>query len=141
MKLKQILLIALWILILANAKAQTGVVKGTITDANTKETLIGATVVLQGTTKGTITDFDGNYRIDKIAAGSYNLIISYISYDNQTVRAEVTLGSELVVDVELKSASVDIDEVKVVAKRRDDRNSCLADRSADLVELRPLRGG
>ena len=112
-------MIASWMIISIVGKSQTGVIKGIITDANTKETLIGATVSIQGTTKGASTDFDGNYRIDKIKAGSYNLVISYISYDNQIIRAEVAEGKETVLNFELKSASVDIDEVKVVAKRRD----------------------
>ncbi|MDD2305134.1 MAG: TonB-dependent receptor [Prolixibacteraceae bacterium] len=119
MKLKQILLFAFWMIVAIAGKSQTGVIKGTITDANTKESLIGATVVIQGTAKGASSDFDGNFRIDNVKAGSYNLVISYISYDNQIVRAEVTEGKETVLNFALKSASVDIDEVKVVAKRRD----------------------
>jgi len=118
-KLKQILLVAVWMIIGVTAQAQTGVIKGTVTDANTKETLIGATVALQGTTNGAITDFDGNFRIEKVSAGSYNLVISYISYDNQIIRVEVTNGNESAINVELKPASVDIEEVQVVAKRRD----------------------
>lgn len=119
MRLKQILLLTVWILCSLNAMSQTGIIKGTVIDANTKETLIGATVALQGTTNGAITDFDGNFRIEKVAAGNYNLVISYISYDNQIIRVEVGNGSETVVNVELKPATVDIEEVQVVAKRRD----------------------
>jgi len=63
--------------------------------------LIGATVSIQGTTKGASTDFDGNYRIEKVKAGTYNLVISYISYDNQIVRAEVAEGKETVLNFEL----------------------------------------
>lgn len=99
--------------------AQTGIIKGTVSDANTKETLIGATVALQGTTNGAITDFDGNFRIEKVAKGSYNLVVSYISYDNTIVRIEVTGSTDPEVNIELKPASVDIEEVQVVAKRRE----------------------
>ncbi|HET6559577.1 MAG TPA: TonB-dependent receptor [Prolixibacteraceae bacterium] len=98
---------------------QNGTIKGTIMDAKTKETLIGASVTLQGTTKGTISDFDGNFVIDKVAKGNYNLIISYISYDNQIIRTEVKDEGEITINIELKPASLDIEEVKVVAKRRD----------------------
>ncbi len=119
MKLKQILLLAFCMIVAIAGKSQTGIIKGTITDANTKESLIGATVVIQGTAKGASSDFDGNFHIDNVKAGSYNLVISYISYDNQIVRAEVAEGKETELNFELKSASLDIDEVKVVAKRRD----------------------
>lgn len=119
MKLRQILLLAFLTIAAITGKAQTGVIKGIISDANTNESLIGATVVIQGTSKGASTDFDGNFQIDKVKAGSYNLVVSYISYDNQIIRAEVSDGKETVINVALKSASLDIDEVKVVAKRRD----------------------
>jgi outer membrane cobalamin receptor len=119
MKLKQILALAFMMIVAIAGKSQTGVIKGTITDANTKESLIGATVVIQGTSKGASTDFDGNFQIDKVKSGTYNLVVSYISYDNQILRAEVAEGKETVINIALKSASLDIDEVKVVAKRRD----------------------
>lgn len=119
MRLKQILLLTALIFCSLAVMSQTGIIKGTVIDANTKETLIGATVALQGTTSGAITDFDGNFRIEKVAAGNYNLVISYISYDNQIIRVEVGNSSETVVNVELKPATVDIEEVQVVAKRRD----------------------
>ena len=115
----RLLLVAVSLILSFSGFAQNGIIKGTITDANTKETLIGATVALQGTTKGAISDFDGNYKIDKVAKGSYNLVISYISYDNQIIRVELTDESEKTINIELKPASVDIDEVQVVAKRRD----------------------
>ncbi len=61
--------------------AQSGSVEGTITDAKTGETLIGCNVLMQGTTKGTVTDLDGHYVLDNLSAGIYNLVVSYISYD------------------------------------------------------------
>lgn len=119
MNMKRFLPVAFLLISSLIGTAQVGVIKGTITDANTKETLIGATVALQGTVKGAITDFDGNFLIDKVEKGSYNLVISYISYDNQIIRTEVTDGGETLVNIELKPASLDIEEVQVVAKRRD----------------------
>lgn len=119
MNLKQRLLLVFAILISIVGKSQTGIIKGMITDSNTKESLIGATVVIQGTTKGASTDFDGNYQIDKVKAGTYNLVVSYISYDNQIIRVDVAEGKETVLNIALKSATLNIDEVKVTAKRRD----------------------
>jgi Outer membrane receptor proteins, mostly Fe transport len=119
MNLKQIALLASLLIISIVGKSQSGLIKGTITDANTKESLIGATVVIQGTSKGASTDFDGNYQLDKVKAGSYNLVISYISYDNQIIRLDVVEGKETVLNIALKSATLNIDEVKVTAKRRE----------------------
>ena len=64
--------------------AQT-VISGTVTDA-TGETVIGATVMEKGTSNGTITDLDGNFKIN-VAAGK-TLVISYIGYETQEVAAK-----------------------------------------------------
>ncbi len=119
MKFKNFLTAIAFMLLSTVGMTQTGVIRGTIADANTKETLIGATVALQGTSNGAITDFDGNFKIEKVAPGAYNLVISYVSYDSQIVRVELTKDQESIVNVDLKLASVDIEEVNVVAKRRD----------------------
>lgn len=104
----------------STVQAQTGTVKGTISDAETGETLIGATVLIQGTTKGTITDIDGNYLINGIASGNYNLVISYVSYEQLIERVEVKKGGTTELNITLKPASVEVDAVKVTATRRTD---------------------
>lgn len=56
---------------------QKGIVSGIVTDAN-GETIIGANVVVKGTTNGTITDIDGKF---SVSAGSKDILtISYIGY-------------------------------------------------------------
>ena len=59
-------------------------VKGKIIDFN-GEPIIGATVKEQGTTNGTITDFDGNFKIT-VKEGS-SLFVSYVGYQNKSVKA------------------------------------------------------
>jgi len=117
---KVIFLVCNLLFLLYAGLAQNGYIKGNITDANTGETLIGATVTLQGTTKGTITDFDGNFILNNVTKGSYNLVVSYISYDTRIVRADVSEGAETLIEVQLKPATIDIGEVKVLARRRED---------------------
>lgn len=70
-KLKQILLTIILFLMPAMALAQSGKITGTLYDAETGETLIGATVGIQGTTKGAITDIDGKYLMLNVATGTY----------------------------------------------------------------------
>lgn len=101
-------------------KAQPGVIKGVITDSKTNESLIGTTVLIQGTTQGTITNFDGEYIIPKVNPGTYNLVISFISYESKVVRIEVEKDKETELNVALDPATLDIGEVKVTAKRRTD---------------------
>ncbi|MDD2954139.1 MAG: carboxypeptidase-like regulatory domain-containing protein [Parabacteroides sp.] len=63
----------------ASPVAQQGKkITGTIVDAN-GEPIIGANVVVKGTTNGTITDFDGNYTIEGVPSGA-TLQVSYIGY-------------------------------------------------------------
>lgn len=120
MDLRFLFLLALSLCFCRYARPQNGSINGTVTDAKNRETLIGATVAVQGTNKGTITDFDGHFIIGKLSKGSYNLIISYISYDTRIIRVEVTDEADQTVDIELQPATLDIGEVKVVARRRED---------------------
>ncbi len=115
--------------------AQTGVIKGMVTDSKTNESLIGTTVLIQGTTQGTVTDFDGNYLIPKVNPGTYNLVISFISYETKIIRVEVKNGEETNLNVSLEPATLDIGEVKVVAQKRSDTEMSLLSslKSGDLV--------
>lgn len=135
MNIKNVWPVVLLLMISISGVAQTGVITGNISDVNTKETLIGATVALQGTAKGAITDFDGNFKIDKVADGTYNLVVSYISYDNQIIRVVVSGGVSEPVNVLLKPATINIDEVKVVAKKRENTDIALLSsiRASDLI--------
>ena len=85
--------------------AQT-VITGVVVDAATAEPIIGANVIIQGTTNGTITDFDGNF-ILSVEKGA-TLEISYMGYKSVTVPAADGLKVELGEDTEL------LDEVVVV---------------------------
>ncbi len=82
MKKLLILLISLGSFFTSNAQV-VGEVAGKVTDE--KGTPIpGANVIIEGTTFGAQTDFDGNYRITKVPPGSYNLTVSYQGFENQT---------------------------------------------------------
>lgn len=83
-------------------------IKGQIKDADVQESIIGASISVKGTDKGTITDFDGNFELE-VKEGS-TLIISYIGYQTY----ELPLGSENYYEVFLKSESVLLDQIVVV---------------------------
>ena len=63
----------------------TGQIKGQITDKETKEPVIGASVQVTGTTMGGMTDADGRYQILRVEIGTYELTISHIDYDKVQV--------------------------------------------------------
>ena len=77
------------LLAIAPAFAQT-VVKGTVTSADDGLPLIGVSVVEQGTTNGTVTDFDGNYELE--TASNATIQFSYIGFKTQTAKAASVLN-------------------------------------------------
>lgn len=86
---------------------QAGICKGLVKDA-TGESVIGASVVVKGTTNGTITDFNGNFSLDGIKKGDV-IVISYVGYQTQEIKWN---GSPL--NVILKEDSKTLSEVVVV---------------------------
>ncbi|MBE5080802.1 SusC/RagA family TonB-linked outer membrane protein [Phocaeicola dorei] len=96
--------------------AQEKTVTGTVTDS-TNEPLIGASVVIQGTSNGTITDIDGKYSIT--ASPDNVLEFSYVGM----VKQDVKVGSQHVINIQLKEDSQMLAETVVIgygsAKKRD----------------------
>ena len=88
--------------------AQNKQVSGTVTGQDGSP-VIGATVVVEGTTLGTSTDMQGKYTLAAPANGT--LLISFIGYED----AKVAIGGKTTVNVTLKEASKAIDNVIVVA--------------------------
>ena len=97
--------------------AQNGSISGKIIDAQNQEPLIGASVVLNGTTIGNSTNLDGNYNLQNIRPGTYALTVSYISYqttmeENIVVEADKTTS----LTIPLKPADFTLTEMEVVAR-------------------------
>ncbi len=123
--------------------AQSGKITGTLTDAETGEPLIGATVGIQGTTKGAITDIDGNYLMLNVAPGSYTLEARYIGYATVVVQ-EVVVRIDLTTtqDFQLALESFEGEEIVVVAERKaviKDVTSSEARVSSEEIEKLPVQ--
>lgn len=97
--------------------AQKGIIRGTVYDNSTGEALIGVTVVIDGTTTGSATDFDGKFEI-QTEPGTYNLRVSYVSYSTLVIEdTEVKSGEVTVLDnIQLKEDIAQLEEVVVTAK-------------------------
>ncbi len=89
--------------------AQEKTVTGTVVSTADGMTLPGVNVIIQGTSTGTQTDFDGNYSIN-VSQGD-QLVFSYLGFEPRTVR----VGAGNVIDVSLEVDSQALDEVLVVA--------------------------
>mgnify|MGYP002624426028 CR=1 FL=1 len=106
--MKQKFLIILFLCFAVFLHAQTHVVGGMVTDTN-GEPLIGASVVVQGTTFGTITDFDGNYTLSGIGKDAV-LEVSYMGYDNQTVEVQ----GRTKIDIVMQESGFEVEEIVVI---------------------------
>lgn len=95
---KYLLLAIVGMLLSLHAFAQSLTVKGTIIDKN-GEAIIGANVLIKGTTNGTITDFDGKFTLE--AKQGDILAISFIGYKNQELPASTDMKITLYEDTEI----------------------------------------
>jgi TonB-linked SusC/RagA family outer membrane protein len=99
----------------AFAQGQSVVITGKITDAETQQGLPGASVLVVGTTTGTITDADGNFSLNANASGSsVKITISFIGYVANTVEVQIANGSTAPINVSLQSDIKSLDEVVVI---------------------------
>lgn len=100
-----------------NLKAQsTGAISGTVVDAETGETLIGVNVVIEGTTQGSSSNLDGEYTIRGVEPGTYTLIVSYVSFQKQTITGvEVKAGETLTLDIALQPETEMLEDVIITA--------------------------
>jgi len=96
---------------------QKGMVTGTVLDSQTGEAIVGANVLIENTNIGAATDLDGNFRIENVQPGKYNLIISYISYARTVIKdIVVNEGKRTEIKVALQSEAIQVEEVVVVDK-------------------------
>jgi TonB-linked SusC/RagA family outer membrane protein len=105
-------LLTLYLFLTFSVAASAQSIKGTVKDAS-NEPIIGATVKVDGTSYGAVTDPLGYFEIKKLKAGNYRLKFSSMGY--ATVTKEVTLGeTDVVVNVVLKDDQKQMDELVVV---------------------------
>jgi len=117
-----LLLFVAW-LFAVQVSAQDVQLTGKITDAKDGSTLPGATVLVKGTTTGTLTDLDGNFAIN-VKSGS-TLVFSFIGY----VAQEVVISTQKILDIKLLPEATTLDEVIVIGygtQKKTDRTGAIA---------------
>ncbi len=103
-------------LVLANSNAGSSIA-GFVKNAESKETLISATVFLKGTKNGALTNKNGYFSITGIPEGKYTLVASLVGYEKTETKLEIKAGAALRRDIELKPQSVRTDDIVVEADR------------------------
>ncbi len=116
--MRHTLLSALFLLFSTVAFAQNGTLSGKVLDAKSNEAIIGANVVIEGTTVGAATDMDGKFQINNVKPGTYNVVISFVTYKTQTITAVVVeAGKVTSLEIPLPEEVSELAEVVVTAKR------------------------
>jgi len=98
-----------------------GTISGVVRDQATGETMPGVNVVIEGTLRGASTGPEGEFSINGVPAGTYNLNLTFISYKPFRVEGvEVSSGSVTVINAAMTDQSVELDDIVVVATKRND---------------------
>jgi TonB-dependent receptor len=97
--------------------AQKGTLRGSVSDRESGETLIGAFVTVEGTTTGTVTDLDGNFSLD-LPATTYTINVSYVSYAPTIIENVIIKSGDVTVleQVLLSQKGADLKEIVISAE-------------------------
>lgn len=120
------LLFVLTSIIASITHAQTGSVKGTLTDKQmNNEPLPFANVIIKDSSKGTTSDFDGLYAIDDLAPGTYTIEFSFVGYQTIEKTISIQANQSTTLDVTLSPSAAALDEVVIKTSLRRDTESVL----------------
>lgn len=106
---KKIIVLASFLTLFFQVQAST--IKGNVTDAVTKEPLIGASVVTKNG-NGTVTDIDGNYTLE-VEPGTYSVDFSFVGYHTINKNVSLTDGETKVINVGLQESVESLGEIVV----------------------------
>ena len=98
---------------LSSFSQRSGVIVGNVRDINTKETIPGATIKVEGTDYNTVSDAEGNYKLS-IPVGNYNLQASFLGFqDLYKFNIVLTTGNAQIVNFEMSASSSNLQEVVI----------------------------
>ena len=118
-----------------SSSQQKKTITGTIVDPSGMP-VIGANVMVKGTTNGTITDMDGNFSLE-VASGA-TLMVSYIGFANQ----EIKIGNQTVLSITLKEDAEALDELVVVGygtQKKVNLTGAVSMVESEVLESRPVQ--
>ena len=123
LKAKGFIIIVLFLSIFSHSALSQNhqTLRGTIVDKESQFPLIGVNVIINPDTeqsKGTTTDIDGSFRLEQVPVGRHNISFSYLGYEEVFLQnIEVNSGKEVILNLEMEEAMVQMEEVIIVARR------------------------
>lgn len=143
MKVQHLFSLLLGLMLSAALSAQSGIIKGQVTDALNNEPIPFANVLLLGTDIGTTTDVDGNYEITGLEPKLYDVRASYLGYTNKAeYEVQVTNSKPAIVNLALSESAQDLEEVVVKASPfTKTEESPLSLRTIGVAEIQRNPGG
>lgn len=130
--------------------SQTGAIAGIVIDGGNSRPLSGATILILSSSKNTVTDNDGNFKLTGLAAGNYIIRVSYVGYESKDINdIQVTQGLVTTINISLNLQKSNLKEVVIttVSARKENLSALLNLRknaavvsdgiSADMIKKSP----
>lgn len=147
MRIPIVLMSAVFTLLAFSANSGAATIYGYVYDASSREPLPVATVVVEGTDRGTATNLDGYFVIDHISPGKYTLLVSLLGYETKEHEVVIYEDDGAALHIEIKPTSVKLEEVEVTVEKKETRinrqspvTSAVPIR-ADVIRYMPSLGG
>ena len=134
--MKKLLILFVSVMATVAMFAQSVAVSGTVIDADSKEPLIGVSILEVGTTNGIITDLDGNFQINVAAATTLQL--SYVGYETQEIKVGKMHNLGV---IELQPEAVGLEDVTIVGQIAVQRKTPIAVSQVTALEIEERLGG
>ena len=121
---------------------ETGTIAGALTDLEmNNEPLPFANVSVKNTSKGTTSDFDGLFKIEKIPAGTYTLVVSFLGYETIEVpQIKVAANQVTNINTSLVASAASLEEVMITARSRRDSEVALLLDQKEAIDIKESIG-
>ena len=117
--MKKYFLLISFLFFVISSFAQTGTIRGFVSDKSTGEPIMFCNVTIDGTSHGSQTDLNGMYTLSKIPVGEHKIVVTFIGYKKLTKYISLNKGQILTLKFELESSTVNIGEVEISAERQE----------------------
>ena len=141
--MKNIILVISLLLFNIIFSQNTGTINGRIIDIKSQLPLEGATIILSGTTYGTVTNNEGYFFLENIPSNTYNIIVSFLGYETQTqYNVIVKSVGNIPLLFELNEVSESLEEIIVTRSPFKNKSETpLSTQTFSVVEIETYPGG